>query len=257
MNLTLVLLICLALAGSVSVLRADEFLSNGVTIHYECAGQGEPVILIHGLYSSARINWIRPGTTAQLAGHFQVIALDNRGHGQSGKPQGDDQYGLEMVEDIVRLMDHLHIQSAHIVGYSLGGMIALKLVTLHPDRVRSIVLGGMGWLKEGSPLQRFWEGAPARGLSPAPPACLHSVAKLAVTEEQVKAVRAPVAIVVGSRDPCLRLYVEPLRQIRPDWPEHIIAGAGHLNCVLMPAFKNDLEKILLQQAGATNAPASK
>jgi pimeloyl-ACP methyl ester carboxylesterase len=237
---------CLALAAGAAALRADDFLSNGVKIHYEIAGQGEPVILIHGLASSARINWDMPGVTARLAKNFQVITLDNRGHGQSDKPEGEDQYGLEMVEDVVRLMDHLHIQKARLVGYSLGGMIAMKLLTLHPDRVKSVVLGGMGWLKAGGGVQRFWEALPSHRRASVPPACVQGMAKLGVTEEQVKAMRVPVTILAGDHDPCQRLYIEPLLQIRPDWPEHIIKNAGHLNCVVKKEFKDELEEALRQ-----------
>jgi pimeloyl-ACP methyl ester carboxylesterase len=59
------------------------------------------------------------------------------------------------------VVDHRHIARAHVVGYSLGGMITMKLVTMHPERVTSAVLAGMGWLKSGSPLDRFWENLPA------------------------------------------------------------------------------------------------
>ena len=254
MKIHSLLLTCFALAAGALTLRAEEFLSNGVKIHYEIAGQGEPVILIHGLYSSARMNWDMPGVTAALAKNFQVIALDNRGHGQSDKPTGEDQYGAEMAEDIVRLMDHLHIQKARVVGYSLGGMITMKLLTLHPDRVKSAVLGGMGWLKEGGPLQKFWNILPSRGGSTVPPACLRGMAKLAVTEEQVKAVRVPVTLIAGDRDPCQRLYIDPLLRIRPDWPEHVVKNAGHISCVVKQQFKDELEKALQQPADATPPP---
>ena len=246
------LLACIALTASAPLLLADEFLSNEVKIHYYETGQGESVILIHGLYSSARMNWELPGVTARLARHFRVIALDNRGHGQSDKPEGDDQYGPEMAEDIVRLMDHLQIKKAHVVGYSLGGMITMKLLTLHPERVQSAVLGGMGWLKEGSALQRFWEVLPEHRNSPVPPACLRGMAKLAVTEEQVRAIHVPVTIIVGERDPCRGLYVRPLRRIRPDWPERVVPDAGHISCVTKPEFRDELAVALLRQADATN-----
>jgi len=223
---------------------ADEFDSAGVKIHYEVQGSGEPVILVHGLYSSARMNWDLPGTTAALASHYQVIAFDNRGHGQSGKPEAEDQYGVPMAEDIPRLMDHLHIAKAHVAGYSLGGMIVMKFLTLHPDRATSAVLGGVGWLKSDSPLERFWEIIPAGRNSKVPAACLHGAAKLAVSENEVKAVRVPVVIIVGDRDPCRRMYVEPLQRIRPDWPAHLIAGAGHLNCIFKPDFKTQLDAAL-------------
>jgi pimeloyl-ACP methyl ester carboxylesterase len=206
--------------------RADEFLSEGVKIYYTVHGQGEPVILIHGLYSDARTNWEMPGIVKDLAREYQVIALDNRGHGNSGKPREEGQYGVKMAEDIVRLMDHLHLKKAHVVGYSLGGMITLKLLTMHPDRVSSAILGGMGWLQAGTPQQRFWEVIRGNADGPVPTACLRGMAQLAVTAEQVKAIRVPVTIIVGDRDPCREMYVEPLRTIRPDWPIHIIEGAG-------------------------------
>lgn len=101
--------------------------SKGVKISYFIEGKGTPVVLLHGLYSSAKINWELPGITALLSKDFQVISLDMRGHGASDKPTGADDYGVEMVEDVVRLMDHLKIKKAHIVGYSMGGIVAVKL----------------------------------------------------------------------------------------------------------------------------------
>lgn len=231
-------------SGGAALLHAEEFTSDGLKIHYVVEGQGEPVILVHGLYSSAKLNWEMPGTMTELAKHYQVIAFDNRGHGQSGKPEADDQYGVQMVEDVVRLMNHLHIQKAHVVGYSLGGMITLKLLTMHPERVSSAVLGGMGWLKADSPLQHFWEEVKGRRNTKVPAACVRGIAKLAVTEAEIKAVRVPVSIIVGERDPCRRLYVEPLLRVRPDWPEHVIQNAGHINCVAKPDFKTQLEAAL-------------
>src|SRR5215470_4935531 len=104
---------------SVNNAREDEkFDVNGVKIHYIVEGKGEPVVLIHGLYSSAAINWQLPGTVRKLSKNYQVIALDLPGHGDSDKPDNPDAYGLQMVEDVIRLLDHLKIQKAHIVGYS-------------------------------------------------------------------------------------------------------------------------------------------
>src|SRR5690242_19215820 len=94
--------------------------ANGVKIWYSVQGKGEPVVLIHGWLSSAGINWELPGITALLAKSYQVISLDVRGHGRSDKPLDEDAYGPELVEDVVRLLDHLKIEQAHIVGYSMG-----------------------------------------------------------------------------------------------------------------------------------------
>ncbi len=166
-----------------------------------------------------------------------MIALDNRGHGLSDKPQSEGSYGTNMVEDVVRLVDHLGIARASVVGYSLGGMIAMKLATTHPQRVRGVVLGGMGWLKAGGALENFWQGIQGRSNARVPVACLHGIAQLGITEADVKAVRVPVVMIIGDRDPCRRLYVEPLHQIRPDWPVNVIENAGHLNCVMKPEFR--------------------
>jgi pimeloyl-ACP methyl ester carboxylesterase len=228
---------------------ADDFDSAGVKIHYEVEGKGEPVILIHGLYSSGRMNWGLPGITGDLAKNYQVIALDCRGHGQSDKPAGEGSYGVRMVEDVVRLMDHLHLSSAHLVGYSMGGMIALKLAVLHPARVRSTTLGGMGWMQEGSPLQGFWaESGQRGGRLGASPELMHGFTEFAVTAAQVKAITTPITVLVGDRDPCRRLYVAPLIQLRPEIPEHVIEGAGHIACVTKPEFKAELKATLARVA---------
>src|SRR5438128_6228115 len=150
---TVTALACLAETGmshAADQPTAQTFDSNGVKIAYFVQGQGEPVVLIHGWLSSAGVNWALPGISALLAKDHQVIALDVRGHGSSDKPTKDEAYGPELVEDVVRLLDHLKIKQAHIVGYSMGGIIAASFTAKHPDRVLSCTLGGMGWLKDGS-----------------------------------------------------------------------------------------------------------
>src|SRR5262249_50944634 len=87
-------------AYSAEVPKAQTFESKGVTISYTVEGQGEPVILIHGLGSSGQMNWRAPGTIKLLSPKYQVIALDVRGHGHSGKPEKESDYGVEMAEDV-------------------------------------------------------------------------------------------------------------------------------------------------------------
>src|SRR2546422_8276919 len=112
-----------------SAIRAEDryFDSNGVKIRYIVEGQGEPVLLIHGFTVDLDTQWRLPGIIASLSKDHHVIAFDNRGHGKSDKPHDAKAYGLEMVEDAVRLLDHLHIKKAHVAGYSMGGMIVCKL----------------------------------------------------------------------------------------------------------------------------------
>jgi pimeloyl-ACP methyl ester carboxylesterase len=240
------LIVLSAIALTARPASADDFDSAGVKIHYVQAGKGDPVILVHGLYSSAWMNWQMPGTFRELAKDHLVIAFDSRGHGQSGKPTAEDQYGTQMAEDVVRLMDHLHIAKAQVVGYSMGGMIVMKLLALHPDRVSAAVLGGMGWLREGGVIDRFWAGM--RGdRGSVPPACLRGFSKLALTQAEVKAIKVPIIVIVGDRDPCYKLYVRPLINLRPDTPVIMVNGAGHFDCIVKPDFQKDLAAALLRK----------
>ena len=209
---------------------SQMFDAEGVRIHYLAQGTGEPVVLIHGLDSSAAINWELPGTLAEVARDHQAIALDLPGYGQSDKPGEDSAYGARWVEDVILLLDHLNIRKAHIVGYSMGGLVALKLIAAHPDRALSATLGGMGWMPEGGVLQKVWahmQSPSARGVS-----------QLALSEAEVKAIRVPTLIVVGDRDAVQKLYVAPLRALRKDWPVIEIQDAGHLDCIYKQQFKD-------------------
>jgi pimeloyl-ACP methyl ester carboxylesterase len=120
------------------------FDSNGVKIHFEDRGSGDPVILVHGFASKAEHNWGLTGWYKTLA-NYRVIALDCRGHGQSDKPHDASAYsGSAMEDDVIRLLDHLNIKRALLMGYSMGGRISMGLLTHHPDRFRAVVLGGIG-----------------------------------------------------------------------------------------------------------------
>jgi pimeloyl-ACP methyl ester carboxylesterase len=215
------------------------FNSNGVKIWYAVQGNGEPVVLIHGWLSSAALNWDLPGISALLAKDYQVITLDVRGHGRSDKPTKEEDYGPELVEDIVRLLDHLKIEKAHIVGYSMGGIIAGNFIAKHPDRVLSGTLGGMGWLKQGGIGQRgFAQIGKNDPKANAAAICGRSLSKLALSEEEIKSIKVPMTVLVGDKDDLIRrLYVDPLRTVRPDWPVIEIKDGNHISCIMKPQFK--------------------
>ena len=123
-----------------------EFDSDGVRIAYIDEGAGEPTLLIHGFASNVAANWMDPSWVATLLGAGRrVIAYDNRGHGRSEKLYDPALYGAPaMAEDACRLLDHLGIARADVLGYSMGARIAAFLVFQHPERVRSVVFGGLG-----------------------------------------------------------------------------------------------------------------
>ncbi|HEX5721043.1 MAG TPA: alpha/beta hydrolase [Thermoanaerobaculia bacterium] len=152
-SLLMVLVVCCLVPKPVDA--ADEvFDSNGVKIRYVTAGQGEPVVLIHGWMGDSSM-WGRDqsgNTRLNTTGAegFQLIALDCRGHGKSDKPHDPEKYGPEMAADVVRLLDHLKIEKAHLIGYSSGAFIAGKVAATHPERVLSVVYAGqapviVGW----------------------------------------------------------------------------------------------------------------
>jgi pimeloyl-ACP methyl ester carboxylesterase len=124
----------------------QSFESDGVKIAYSDEGEGEPILLIHGFASNVAANWrdahwLRVLTEASR----RVIAFDNRGHGRSEKLYDPSRYGAPaMAEDARRLLDHLGIGRADVMGYSMGARIAVFLALAHPERVRSLILGGAG-----------------------------------------------------------------------------------------------------------------
>ena len=122
------------------------FKNNTVEIAYLDEGEGEPIVLVHGFASTKDVNWVQPGWVSTLtrAGR-RVIALDNRGHGQSGKLYDPaDYHTAKMAEDVRALLDHLKIERADVMGYSMGARITAFLALKYPDRVRSGILGGLG-----------------------------------------------------------------------------------------------------------------
>jgi pimeloyl-ACP methyl ester carboxylesterase len=119
---------------------------NGVAINYVVEGTGAPILLIHGFASSLHGNWRVPGVIdAIVAAGRQVIAIDCRGHGRSGKPHDSNAYaGTAMADDAIAVLDHLGITNADLAGYSMGGFLAASLLVNHPKRWRSVIISGMG-----------------------------------------------------------------------------------------------------------------
>src|SRR5215510_118655 len=110
---------------------------GSLDIFYEEHGGGDPLLLIMGLAADSTA-WMFQ--LPAFAEHYRTIVFDNRGVGRSSKPAGP--YTIhEMADDAAGLLDALHVARAHVVGVSMGGMIAQELALRHPARVRGLVLG--------------------------------------------------------------------------------------------------------------------
>lgn len=237
----------------IAATRADDdlfFDSAGVRIRYQVEGEGPPVVLIHGYTASGDTNWRIPGTIALLSPEYRVITIDNRGHGKSDKPEDAAAYGANMAEDIVRLLDHLQIEKAHLAGYSMGGMITLKVAATHPERMYSGMIGGMGWVPWGPILDGalgHGEGSTGRGATHMR-ACGRAFPDLGITEEELKAIRVPLTVIIGEADGLYERRVVPLAAARPDIPVVIIPKMNHINCSFNPEYKSAVKHWLDEQS---------
>lgn len=201
-----------------------RFNHGPVEIAFLDQGEGDPVVLIHGFASTKEVNWVHPGWVSTLtrAGR-RVIALDDRGHGQSAKLYAPADYHTDkMAEDVRALLDHLDIAKADVMGYSMGARIAAFLSRDHPERVRSAILGGLGIkLVEGvglpetialaleapsldavaDPMGRMFRAFAEQTRSDlkALAACIRGSRQTLSREEAAK-LRMPILIAVGSRD---------------------------------------------------------
>jgi pimeloyl-ACP methyl ester carboxylesterase len=128
------------------MIAMQRFQHDGVAIAFLDEGEGAPIVLVHGFASTAEVNWVHPGWIATLTkANRRVIALDNRGHGASGKLYDPAAYHTAvMAEDVRALMDHLDLATADVMGYSMGARITAFLALAHPARLRKAVLGGLG-----------------------------------------------------------------------------------------------------------------
>jgi len=200
------------------------FHHGSVEIAFLDEGRGEPIVLVHGFASSKTVNWVAPGWLSTLtAAGRRVLALDNRGHGDSSKLYDPVEYHTgKMAGDVLALLDHLGLPRADVMGYSMGARIAAFLAHDHPTRVRSIVLGGLGWhLIEGGGLpDSIAEALEAPSLSDvsdpqgrtfrafadqtrsdrrALAACIRG-SRQVLTREQAASIEAPALIAVGTKD---------------------------------------------------------
>ena len=232
----------------------QRFQSAGVEIAYIEEGSGFPTLLIHGFGSNHRVNWVSTSWVGDLvsAGR-RVIAFDNRGHGESGKPHDSAAYAAPlMAEDARRLLDHLAIARADVIGYSMGARIAAFLALAHPERVRSLVFGGLGegmvtGVGDSEPIaaallapslddvvgerpRMFRAFADQTGSDRQALAACILAARQKLTPAELAAIRVPVLVAVGSDDE-ISGSAERLAALIPGAEAFVIPGRDHMKAV--------------------------
>ena len=224
------------------------YVSNdGVRIHYHVEGEGPPLVLHHGTSQSLE-DWYSYGYVQGLKGDYQLVLVDHRGHGRSGKPHDSKSYGLDKsVSDIVAILDDLNIPRAHYFGYSMGGSLAFGVAKYAPDRFHSLIIGA------GHPYERSmeaarellrrgieeflapFESAMAEPIEPKVKARLLSndvEALIALTkdrpnlEELLPTMTVPCLMYVGERDPLFSDVERAARQL-PNGTFFSLPGLGH------------------------------
>lgn len=237
-----------------------QFSSAGIAIAYQVHGEGKPVLLIHGFGSSGKVNWVDTGWVESLtAAGYQAITIDNRGHGQSKKLYDPALYfAHDMALDAKRLLDHLGIRRAPVIGYSMGARIAAFLALQHPGHVTCCVMGGMGMNlvtgladseeiisaltaesladvrgKTGRQFRIFAEhtGADKAALA----ACMVS-SREPMTEKQVRDISVPVLVATGSEDE-MAGSAAALAALLRDGEAMTIERRDHMRATGDPQFK--------------------
>jgi pimeloyl-ACP methyl ester carboxylesterase len=249
----------------------QSFDSDGVRIAYMDEGEGEPILLIHGFASNVTTNWIDSHwlRTLRQAGR-RVIAYDNRGHGQSEKLYDPALYGAPtMAEDARRLLDHLDIARVDALGYSMGARIAAFLVFAHPERVRSVIFGGLGinmvrGMVGSGPLARALEAPRIEDVTnetarsfrlfaeqtksdlKALAACMRGPREK-LTAEDLASIAIPCLVAVGSEDVIGGSGAE-LAALIPDAQFLDIPGRDHMKAVGDARFKQGVLDFLTTRA---------
>lgn len=215
-------------------------VAGDVPIYYQIYGSeiAPPVLFIHPFgthFDEARFEFL-----INFLADYKLIGFDVRGHGRSGKPAESGDYGLNLVADVDRLMDHLKLDDAHIIGASMGGIIGLKFASLHPGKVRSLTLLGQGlvpaenyqtWVQMGKAVVDATErSAEQEATLHIYSGLLTGYPPLLVTESEASLLNIPILIVIGEGDERL----ESARNLKKIYPAtNLIVAPGFIHATIL------------------------
>ena len=245
----------------------QKFNSDGVEIAFDVAGAGPPILLIHGFASNSVVNWVSTGWVKTLsdAGR-QVIVIDNRGHGQSEKLYDPTLYSAAiMADDAARLLRHLNIVQADVMGYSMGARISAFLTMQHSAIVRRAVFAGLAsqmitGVGGSEAIAEAMEAADQTLITnrdalafrvfaeqtksdlKALAACIRS-SRVNIKEEALAAIKVPVLVVAGELDDVAG-KVEGLTSVIPGSKGVVLPKRNHMNAVGDSGYKASVAEFL-------------
>jgi pimeloyl-ACP methyl ester carboxylesterase len=247
-----------------------SFHHGAVEIAYLDEGEGDPILLVHGFASTKNVNWVYPTWVSELKKNGRrVLAFDNRGHGESAKLYDPAAYEIAiMASDITALMDHLNIERADVMGYSLGSRMAAVLARSQPERLRSAIFGGIGigLIEGGGPGENVARALEADSLDEvtdpvgrtfrafadqtrsdhrALAACLRGSRRL-MRREEAAGIAVPVLIAVGTADE-IAGSADALGKIIPGSRVLNIPNRDHMRAVGDKAYKSGVLDFLAQR----------
>ncbi len=208
---------------------------NGLKMYYEVHGSGDPVVLLHGSFMTITNNWT--GWIAELSKTRKVIAVEMQGHGRTADIKREFNFE-NLADDVAALLDHLKIPGADLIGYSMGGGVAMQCAIRHPEKVRKVVVISSrfrhdGFVKEGLDAiskitPELFVGSPLdteyRKLSPTPdefPNFVKRVIAMALKPfdfgaEKLKATKAPMFFIHGDADGVRLEHIAEMFRLKGD-----------------------------------------
>jgi pimeloyl-ACP methyl ester carboxylesterase len=238
----------------------QSFCHSSVEIAFFDEGDGDPVVLVHGFASNKETNWVQPGWVSTLTrAGYRTIALDNRGHGRSTKLYQPSDYGVDkMGGDVIALMDHLGVERADVLGYSMGGRITGCVASTFPARVRSAIIGGIGIRLtvaggNGEAIAKALEAPSAADIKEPLPLGFRLFAEQTKSDlralaarEAAAAIRVPVLVATGTKDDIAGSGPE-LAALIPGAKNLDIPGRDHMRAVGDAVFKQGVLDFLAQR----------